>query len=137
MRWLPAALPLILSVAALACADGGDAGPSAGLPAGLPESAEPMQTAEERPAEVAPGEGGRLFFSSDCVDGLLSVTTTREIVYAELPCDRALPPEVKERFLGKAVALRIVPGQQSKLYIESQEAGSVEFTVGRMWLVEQ
>ena len=72
-------------------------------------------------------------YSQSCANGLLTIATTTGIVYAELPCDRALPDDVVRRFLGKAVTIRIVPGDPGKLFVDSDTAGSVEFTVGGVW----
>jgi hypothetical protein len=74
-----------------------------------------------------------LFFSTSCTDDVLVVVTSRRAIYAELPCDRALPASQSERFLGKPVQVRLVVANPSKLYLDSKAAGSVEFTVGRIW----
>ena len=127
MRSSIAVFGLLLAAMTLGCSDGED---GAAVPPRVPPGAHEVSESETRSGEET------LFFSSDCFDGVVSVTTTVEVVYAELPCSRALPADVKERFLGKVVALRIVPGEPSKIYMDSKAAGSVEFTVGRIWLAE-
>lgn len=76
----------------------------------------------------------QLFYSQSCRDGVLVLVTDRLVIYAELPCDRALPPDRVEPFLGQPVRVRAVLGPPAKLYVESSLAGSIEFTVGRLWL---
>ena len=137
MRRFIAVFGLLFAAIVLGCSEEDDsAGLESSVPSGVPSGAQAVRATETRSAGNSAGAGERLFFASNCVDGLLSVTTTLEVVYAELPCDRALPEDVKGRFMGKAIALRIVPGQPAKLYIDSKEAGSVEFTVGRIWVEE-
>jgi hypothetical protein len=77
----------------------------------------------------------RLFFHLGCESGVLTIVTSQDQIYAELPCDRTLPRDVVEQYLGKPVQIRIVPGEQWKLFLLSDGAGSVEFTPGRVWLV--
>jgi len=55
-------------------------------------------------------------------------------LYAELPCDRALPQKVVGRFAHVPVRVRVVTAAPAKIYIESKTAGSAEFTVGRVWI---
>jgi hypothetical protein len=74
-----------------------------------------------------------LFFSTSCTDDVLAVVTNRRAIYAELPCDRALPESASSRFLGKPVEVRLVVASTSKVYLSSTAAGTVEFTVGRIW----
>ena len=78
-----------------------------------------------------------LYFAMSCADDVLTIATSRETVYAELPCDRALPGEAAARFQGLPVLIRIVPSEPGKLYLDSATAGSAEFTVGRVWLEER
>ena len=78
-----------------------------------------------------------LFFSSSCADGVLAIVTNHHAIYAELPCDRALPHSAQEQFLGKPLELRAVVGNPAKLFMNSAAGGSVEFTVARMWVVSR
>jgi hypothetical protein len=79
-------------------------------------------------------EESRLF-AVECVNNLLAIVTSRVRVYAELPCDRALPPDKVQDFLGDPVIvrIRIFGREDNKLFFQSQTAGSVEFTTGRVW----
>jgi hypothetical protein len=132
--------PLLACIALVAAACSDDGSPNAGAgadpPAAVPDGARIVSEPTAVGAlAVTPGaDDPHLYFGTRCADGLLAVTTTRETVYAELPCDRALPPEAAARFLGQPVLIRIVPSEPAKLYIESTAAGSAEFTVGRVWI---
>ena len=121
-----------------ACSGGGDdGGATSPAPSSVPQSAHLVAGPEEIGApDGPPGNGAdHLFFSTSCEDDVLAVVTDQEVVYAELPCDRAVPQEVAERFLGLPVRVRVVPSNPAKLYVESDVAGSLEFTVGRVWIV--
>ena len=72
--------------------------------------------------------------SMECRGDVLEVGTTRRVIYAELPCDRALSDEQSKTFLSQPVHVRVVPVSPAKLYIDSTKAGSAEFTVGRIWV---
>jgi hypothetical protein len=112
---------------------------AAARPTGVPAAAVPLNadTSYGNPSAPAGADPAvtELFFSSSCESDLVALTTNLHIVYAELPCDRALPASVQARFIGKPVRLRAVVGDPAKLYMDSAEGGSVELTVGRMWVV--
>jgi hypothetical protein len=80
------------------------------------------------------GAANESLTSMQCRDGVLEVATTRRVVYAELPCDRALSDAQSQTFLSQTVHVRVVPVSPAKLYINSTKAGSAEFTVGRIWV---
>jgi hypothetical protein len=80
------------------------------------------------------GDSDHRLFSLNCMDGILTIATTKGVVDAELPCDRSLPPDVVERFAGRPIEVRYEAGPPGKLFLMSIEAGSVEFTVGRVWV---
>lgn len=101
----------------------------------MPASAQPVLTEK---VIGQPGAGsGPSFFAQACQNGLLTIVTTATTVYAELPCDRALPDSAVHRFLAQSVRIRVSPATSSKLYLESAVAGTVEFTVGGVWIVER
>lgn len=133
---------LALLAGAAACSGGreGD-GASTAPPAAVPEAAElvdeNIEFGQDAAAPDAPEDAAHLFYAMTCVADVLTITTTKETVYAELPCDRALPPEIAGRFAYVPVRLRVVTAAPAKLYIESETAGSAEFTVGRVWIEER
>ena len=90
----------------------------------------------------------RLLSELGCAGSLLSLVTTRESVYAELPCDRFVDASVVARFQGTRVRVTIcVPDSdcararqsedEGKLLIESPTGGSIEFTTGHIWIEER
>ncbi len=115
-------------------------GPDDGArPAGVPPDASLIRAdrtfgADPRtPVQGAPP----LLFSLGCKDGVLSIITSQIVqLYAELPCDRAVPQDVADRFAGQPVRLRLVVGGAVKLYIDSPAAGTIEFTITRAWAKE-
>jgi hypothetical protein len=109
-------------------------------PAGVPQAAQPVVVDREFGSATAPAgadpSGTELFFSMSCVRDVLAVVTNQRVLYAELPCDRALPESATSRFLGNPVQLRIALAEPAKLFLESAQAGSAQFTVGRMWMTQ-
>ncbi len=138
----------------VACSGGSPASPASSGTAAAPR---PAVDDGSRPATV-PGEAAfigaartfgsdpktpaardgspHLFFHFGCNDDVLVIVTTQVELYAELPCDRAIPPQVVERFLGQPVQIRVVFNDAEKLFVESPVAGSIEFTVTRAWAKE-
>jgi hypothetical protein len=108
-------------------------------PVGVPASAVPLLSDAEFGSPSATADAGsadgELFYSESCTDDVLVLVTNRRVVYAELACDRDLPPSARDAYLGKPLHLRIVVARKAKLYFDSATVGSVELTVGRIWLV--
>jgi hypothetical protein len=133
------------SVLAAACSGGGSSSSKPGqTPSG--DASKPRPTAVPQAASLISADvtfgspdansnpaDSELFFATSCQNDVLAVVTNRRAVYAELPCDRALPASQSERFLGKPVRVRVVVASVPKIFLESTAAGSVEFTVGRVW----
>jgi hypothetical protein len=72
-----------------------------------------------------------------CFEDLLNIVTTGHELYAELPCDRALPQDRVQAFLGKPVDIQIsIAFGSNKLRVDSSEAGLVEFSPGGIWVAE-
>ena len=131
------ALLAAFALSAVAC-DGdrdGDGGDGADRPAVVPADAVLVDENVEvgDPGSREGGETEHLYFSSSCTDDVLAIVSTDGTFWAELPCDRAIPQETSQRFLGKSVQIRAVPGEPAKLFVESAAAGTLEFTVGRIW----
>ena len=136
----------LLALAALLCAAAlagcsGDDGADVARPASVPGSADLVKESVEfgapSAAAGAPREEQVLFTTTSCADDVLVVETTKQTVYAELPCDRAVPQSAAERFAGQPVRIRVVPGAQNKLYVESSAGGTLEFTPGHVWVDEK
>lgn len=141
----------LAAVAMAACSGGGDGGRDVVRPTAVPTQAELIdgQTTfgNADPQATAPPDE-RLFFGMTCADGLLNLTTTREAVFAELPCDRFVDAAVIARFQGTRVRVTVcVPRsdcararqneEEGKLLIESPTGGSIEFTTGNIWIEER
>ena len=102
-------------------------------PAAVPTTA----TQARAQLELGAGSGGdsaETLSSMSCAGGVLTIKTSQHVIYAELPCDRALPEGNVKPFVGKPIHVRSVPSAPAKLYLDSSGAGSVEFTVGRVWV---
>lgn len=105
----------------------------AARPAGVPADAVVVTAS----ARYAAAEAGALLRMS-CAGGLLTVVATRLELYAELPCERALPQEQVQPFLGVPIEVRISAGSgENKLRIASADAGLVEFSPGAIWVSER
>ena len=80
----------------------------------------------------------RLYESLTCSADIMTIVTSKETVYALIPCDRALPPDVAARFAGVPVLIRVTPDSPPhKLYLESAAQGTAEFTVDGVWIVSR
>lgn len=101
-------------------------------PAAVPAAA--GQARAEVELGAASGGDAETLASMNCDSGLLTITTSAHVIYAELPCDRALPDANVKPFVGQPIHVRAVPSNPAKLYLDSSAAGSVEFTVGRVWV---
>ncbi|MHB8376909.1 MAG: hypothetical protein ACYDEB_08130 [Dehalococcoidia bacterium] len=125
----PAPRPATTLTAATATTD---AGPR---PSGVPAQAQLLRSAAQYGDPAGSGSAGdERLNSPNCAKDLLTITTTKHIVYAELPCDRSLPSKDAQAFLSQPVRVRAVIASPSKLYLESKTGGTVEFTVGRVWV---
>ncbi len=120
-----------------AAPDEGAARNAAKLP-GVPDAARLLAEdliVGERSVSQGSAQPSNIFYSLRCEGDLVVIATTEVALYAELPCDRSLPDDVVRRFLAQPVAIRVKVGKPTKLYVDSASAGSVEFTVGSVWLV--
>jgi hypothetical protein len=108
-------------------------------PASLPTAARPLLAdlivGSPTAPEGMPPDQVHVFYSLSCANGVLTIATTRETVYAELPCDRSPPDASVRAFLAQPAQIRFVAGNPCKLFVESAAAGTIEFTVPGMWIV--
>lgn len=148
----PTLLPLsfVLLLAPIACSRGSskraptaEASPSVRVqeqprPSGVPDSAQLVRSdlavGSPSAAQGGAAAGLHIFYSLRCANDLLTIATTHETVYAQLPCDRSPPDGAVHPFLAKPVRLRIVAGNPSKLFVESDTGGTIEFTVPVVWI---
>lgn len=134
LAWI--GLTIVVLAAVAACRSDPPTAPTA--------SANPEPTAAVGPPPAVPPDArlvdtnlfssGQTLVAMMCADGLLTIVTTREQLFVELPCDRALPESDVQRYLAQAVELDIrIQPPANKLILKSAVAGSVEFTTARIW----
>lgn len=86
---------------------------------------------------AATNEPPRIFYSLSCSGDLLTVSTTREVVYARLPCNRYwLPDEVVRPFLAQAATIRVMPGEPYELSFSAAGAGVARFFPTDVWIAD-
>jgi len=68
-----------------------------------------------------------------CRDGVVSVITTKETLYAELACGELLDDHALLNLPVRVSVQR--SGQTSVIHVESKSAGAVTFIAGRAWLL--
>jgi hypothetical protein len=103
-------------------------------PTGVPPEAARI-VANRTFAATAPGAEAPQLYAMGCKGGVLTIITSQVLqLYAELPCDRAVPDSVAAKFIGHPVEIRVVFGQAVNLYLDSSVAGSIQFTIGRIWV---
>lgn len=79
----------------------------------------------------ASADSGRLLYAIRCRGDVVAITTTKETLYAELPCD-ATPSD--HALLNQVVEVRVTPGAPTQVRIASVSAGTIDLNVGRVWL---
>lgn len=128
--WL-APLLAVASAVAVGCS-GGEGPHSPSTPSTTQAGATPRATVYPAAAE---GDE-QIFFALSCEHGTLTLVTTTRTVIAAIPCDRIPPTEVLERFRGEIVEMEIRDGPPAKLFLRSEAAGSLEFTVENVRVIE-
>ena len=147
--WLRLCL-VALGFAAITSGCSGKSHPSSGTAASSPIAGSPAVDATPRPsgvpADATPIAASRTFagpagaqpphlYAMDCKDGVLRIVTSQTLqMYAELPCDRAVPANVANQFIGAPVQLRVEFGNATKIYVARPGGASIEYTVGRVWV---
>ena len=87
-------------------------------------------------AVIAPADQQRLFFRLECTGDLLILATTRETVYASLPCaDYNVSFDAWEPLLAQPVRVRIEPGRPYRLSVEAAAATAL-FKPDGVWIRE-
>ena len=98
-------------------------------PVGVPATA---QTVEQTLVLGDVADGIHFFQRMQCASGVMTITTSKETVYAEIPCDRMLPDATLARLRGQMLRIRLVDGS---LFLEAFFVSSFRFDgVGRVWL---
>jgi hypothetical protein len=97
-------------------------------PAGVPSSARMVES------DLVLGDVSDFIYffrDSRCAGNLLTVSTTKAIVYTETPCANGITPEDVKRLVGQPVRIRLV---SRGLFIEALFVNSFHFDVGRVWV---
>jgi hypothetical protein len=113
--------------------------PESVRPAAVPPSAQLVTTDVEfgqvSAAPSATPEAPHIFYTLSCSDHLLTVATTRETIYAELPCGQYwLSDDVVRPYLGEPVRVHVSMGPQLRLTIEVISRGPAQFVADRVWI---
>lgn len=103
-------------------------------PKGVPADAQQLLADAQFGDAANAGRNGQKLVSLSCKDSVITIALTTNVFFAELPCDRTLPEKNVKMFLGKPLLVRVVVAAPSKLHMQSNAAGTVEFTVGRVWV---
>jgi hypothetical protein len=89
-----------------------------------------------RKAKQTPEANGlRKLLDAFCQDGLMIIQTSRETIYAALPCDRFWDDQARDQFLNKQVAIVLeVAKERSRVLLETLDGAQAEFTVNGLWV---
>ena len=113
--------------------------PESARPSAVPSSAQPVTSDVEfgqlASAVSTTPEAPHIFYALSCRDHLLTVATTRETIYAELPCEQyPLSDDVVRPYLGEPVRVRVTREPQTTLIIQVISPGAVQFVADRVWI---
>lgn len=155
-----AASTLLYATAILACGSDSNGGPVAttgpqatsaptvaarvspgAKPADVPAAATPVvQTSTlgeitRRAKETPQSESLRTLTDGRCANGLLTIHTSQETIYAALTCDKFDNDQFAQLFAGKQAALVLEVGpDRYRILIETIDAAQAEFTPDAIWV---
>ena len=113
--------------------------PEANRPAEVPSSAVRVTSAldlgDAASTTGAPIEALDIMYAFSCRDGLVTIATTRETLYAERPCERVPPDEAFRTYLSRPVLIRISGGDLQQLSLNTDTVGGLGFSASRIWLL--
>ena len=133
-----AAFVMCVAFAGCASDDDGDAAPVLVVQPSVVPAAADLIESETTIGDLTAGGEERRLSNFSCADDLVTVATTVETIYAELPCDRFITPEQAEQFRDVALRISVRPDAEglSKLIMQSDTQYSIEFTIGHAWIDE-
>lgn len=77
----------------------------------------------------------RRLIDASCADGLLTISTSKETIYATLPCDRFWDEKSKQQFVSKEAAITLeISARRQRILIETLDGAQAEFTVEGIWV---
>lgn len=89
----------------------------------------PLALGDASPAADVPKTTQHVLYAVHCEQDVVVVSTTRETLYAELPCSRVLADEVFRPFLSLPVLIRVYGAGPRQLSLASGAIGSLAFEV--------
>jgi hypothetical protein len=113
--------------------------PEPARPSAVPSSAQlvtsDVELGQPSGAPSATPEAPRIFYALSCRDHLLTVATTRETIYAELPCDQyPQSDDVVRPYLGEPVRVLVTTQPQTTLIIQVISPSATQFAADRVWI---
>lgn len=128
-------LTLLLAVAVLAgaCKIGRDKSDDAPSDGDVLQSGESLGEIERLPGGTPVSTDVRTLLSADCVDGTLTLRTSREQITSPMDCGQMFPDPVIVRFVGQPVAIR---AQDGRLIVENETSGTLNFPAAEPRLKE-
>jgi hypothetical protein len=108
-------------------------------PAGVPASAmlveSDMQLGDATPPTGTPVRDQHLFYALRCDDGLLTVATTHEVVYAAVDCERYwIPDDVVRPFLGEPARVAVEHGDPVTALFMTIAGGTLQVEADSVWV---
>jgi hypothetical protein len=110
-------------------------------PPGIPGTAPPLTSTAQLgrinrfAGEPPEGVATRSLNNASCQDGLLTLETSSETIYAALDCGSFWDEQTAPHFLGQQAALTLEAGSSRfRILIETIDGAQAEFTVGGVWI---
>lgn len=101
-------------------------------PAVVPATAVQVTLPADFGSSSAVNPASHLFFNWRCSGSVFTIATSRETIYAELPCNRYwLSDDQSRPFLGKPVRVLLTPTSFS---VEATGAGVIALPATRVWI---
>ncbi|MEX2158395.1 MAG: hypothetical protein WEB04_03245 [Dehalococcoidia bacterium] len=107
----------------------------------MPDTAAPLLTTAQlgrinrRAGEAPEPIATRDLNDAACQDGLLTIETSSETIYAALDCSSFWDEAIAASFLGQPAAITLeASGTRFRVLIETLDGAQAEFTVGGVWL---
>ena len=107
----------------------------------MPATAEAVQSGAAlgqivRRANAAPAtEDIRRLLTASCQENVMVLRTSKETIYADLPCANFWDAESTQAFVGQDIAIKLaVDDVRFQIFIETLPGAQAEFTVGGVWL---
>jgi hypothetical protein len=95
-----------------------------------------LMLGDATPPAGTPVADQHFFYTLRCDDGVLTVTTTHEIVYATVECSQYwIPDDVVRPFLGEPVRVTVDQGDVVVASFMTIAGGTLRFDAGGVWLV--